>query len=209
MKIAVYSGSFNPLHIGHLAIMEYLTVKSDFDWVYLVVSPQNPFKSAHNLETAEDRYEAAVAAVRRHPDLHVWVDDIEMKMAPPHYTIKTLDALRRREPENEFTLVIGADNLTNIRGWRDFPRLLRDYGVVVFPRKGHDPNAEKARLLRECALSPSPYGHDTETIAGDDIGGMGGFESLRDHIYNIRVLDMPEVDISSTEIRKEIGRAHV
>lgn len=203
MRIAVYSGTFNPLHVGHLAIMEYLTEKSDFDWVYLVVSPQNPFKSADNLCTAEQRYEAAVAAVKRHPELHVWVDDIEMKMSPPHYTIKTLSALQRREPDNEFTLVIGADNLTCIRGWRDFPRILRDYGVVVFPRKGHDAEAERQKLLEECALGPSPYGHDTETVSDDEEAhGMDGFENLRGYIYNIRILDMPEVDISSTEIRQ-------
>jgi len=208
MKIAVYSGTFDPLHVGHLAIMEYLTEGDDFDWVYLVVSPQNPFKSSDNLDTAERRYEAAVKAVKRHPELHVWVDDIEMKMPPPHYTIKTLTALQRREPENEFTLVIGADNLTGIRGWRDFPRILRDYGVVVFPRKGHDAEAERRKLLEECAKSPSPYGHDTETISteeGEASEGMVGFENLRDIIYDIKVLDMPEVDISSTEIRQGLA----
>ena len=93
MRIAVYSGSFNPLHIGHQAIMEYLTKDAAFDWVYLVVSPQSPFKGAENVLTGEERYEAAVAAVKRHPEIRVWVDDIELGMEPPHYTIRTLDAL--------------------------------------------------------------------------------------------------------------------
>ena len=103
MRIAVYSGSFDPLHIGHQAIMEYLTRASGFDWVYLVISPQNPFKDPSKALSAERRYRAAIDAVRRHPELHVWVDNIELSMDPPHYTIRTLDALRRREPENEFT----------------------------------------------------------------------------------------------------------
>ena len=103
MRIAVYSGSFNPLHIGHQAIMEYLTREKKFDWVYLVVSPKNPLKDSISADSGRDRYNAAVEAVKRHPDLHVWVDDIELNMDPPHYTIRTLDELKRREPANDFT----------------------------------------------------------------------------------------------------------
>ncbi|MCQ2169925.1 MAG: adenylyltransferase/cytidyltransferase family protein, partial [Bacteroidales bacterium] len=118
MRIAVYSGSFDPLHKGHQAIMEFLTSDREFDWVYLVVSPQSPFKSELNNLTALDRYNAAVDAVCRHSELHVWVDDIELHMDPPHYTCRTLDALHQREPENDFTLIIGADNLESFRRWQ-------------------------------------------------------------------------------------------
>lgn len=178
MKIAVYSGSFDPLHIGHLAIMEYLTNEREFDWVYLIVSPQNPLKGKEKARNARHRYKAAVEAVARHPELRVRVDDIELAMPAPHYTIKTLDALREREPENEFTLVIGADNLYDIRKWRDSERILREYGVVVYPRAGYDLEAIRAQLLEECRQSP-----DTRP-------------------YLIRIADAPIVDISSTEIRK-------
>ena len=212
MKIAVYSGSFNPLHIGHQAIMEYLTEKAGFDWVYLVVSPKNPLKDSISVDSAAARYKAAVEAVKRHPELHVWIDDIEMNMEPPHYTIKTLDALKRREPENDFTLIIGADNLDDIHRWRDFPRILMDYGVAVFPRKGSDAEATRKKLMLECAASPSPYSHDTEVVALGEDGlmednpqSLQGFENLIDHLYQIRVLDAPMVDISSTEIRKGIA----
>ena len=155
MKIAVYSGSFDPLHIGHQAIMEYLTGESGFDWVYLVVSPQNPFKGSEKLSTAERRYEDAVRAVRRHPELHVWVDDIEMKMPPPHYTIRTLDALKRREPQNDFTLVIGADNLSRIAYWKDSVRLLSEYPILVYPRVGFDSAAIREELLRDFSCNIS------------------------------------------------------
>lgn len=146
MKIAVYSGSFNPLHIGHKAIMEYLTMHSDFDWVYLIVTPQNPFKGAENNLSARDRFHAAIEAVKRHPELHVWVDDIELTMDPPQYTIRTLDALKLREPENDFTLVIGADNLSSISKWKDSERILSEYGVIVYPRNGYDIEALKSEL---------------------------------------------------------------
>ncbi|MBO8474475.1 MAG: nicotinate (nicotinamide) nucleotide adenylyltransferase [Bacteroidetes bacterium] len=177
MKIAVYSGSFNPLHIGHQAIMEYLTESMGFDMVYLIVSPKNPIKLTVSAETGRERYEAAVAAVERHPELKVKVDDIELDMPAPQYTIKTLDALAAREPDNTFTFVLGADNLADIRRWRDYGRILADYGVVVYPRKGFDMKQIKETLMQECI-------------------GMQGKQ------YRICLMeDAPIVDISSTELR--------
>jgi len=176
MKIAVYSGSFNPLHIGHKAVMEHLTLAREFDWVYLVISPQNPFKDISNVLTGRQRYEAAVEAVRRHPDLHVWVDDIELSMAPPHYSIRTLDALRDREPENRFTLVIGADNLQSFRKWQHYGRILSEYGLVVYPRDGFDMYALVNDLLSENSS------------------------------YRIETIEAPLVNISSTHIREGLEK---
>ncbi len=172
MRIAVYSGTFNPLHKGHLAIMEYFSKSGSFDGVYLIVSPLNPLKSGQSQPSGQERYRAALEAVGRYPELRVKVDDIELGMAPPHYTVKTLDALRSREPGNEFTLVIGADNLENIRRWRDYQRILREFGVVVYPRQGVDLPLVREDLLNEC---PD---------------------------YKIQLADAPTVDISSTEIRQ-------
>ena len=202
MRIAVYSGSFNPLHIGHEAIMRYLTQEKEYDWVYLVVSPKNPIKTTISADTAQDRYQAAIEAVKRYPDLHVWVDDIELRMPPPQYTIKTLDALRLREPQNDFTLVMGADNLENIRRWRDFQRILAEYGVAVYPRKGFDLEQLKSRLIEECRHFPAPYVLDANEFAEE--GHRGLEETLRD-TYNIEILDAPIVDISSTRIREGLA----
>ena len=200
MRIAVYSGSFDPLHIGHQAIMEYLTNVRDFDWVYLVISPQNPFKDKSKALSARERYEAAIDAVRRHPQLHVWVDDIELAMPAPHYTVKTLDALKKREPENDFTLVIGADNLSGIHKWRDAPRLLNEYGVAVYPRKGYDLRQIQQTLLEECQKIPAPYVLDPYSTRVME--GNIGFEDAPESLYKIQVIDAPIVDISSTEIRE-------
>ena len=175
MNVAVYSGSFNPLHKGHEAIIRFLTKDAGFDIVYLVVTPQNPFKERHSLPAGQDRYNAALEALARHPDLKVVAQDIELKMLPPQYTIYTLDALKQREPENNFTLIIGADNLANFIGWRFHERILLDYGVAVFPRKGYHRAHAKARLLKENPL------------------------------YRIELLKAPLVTISSTEIRNGIA----
>lgn len=199
MKIAVYSGSFDPLHIGHQAIMEYLTNEKGFDWVYLVISPQNPFKGKEKADNAEERYRAAIDAVRRHPELHVWVDNIELEMPAPHYTIKTLDALKRREPGNEFTLVIGADNLSGISRWRDASRILSEYGVAVYPRVGTDIHELHRQLLEECKKFPSPYVLDASGI--HDTPGTVGFEDA-EGLYNIQLIEAPVINISSTRIRE-------
>ena len=181
MKIAVYSGSFNPLHIGHLAIMKYMVEEAAFDMVYLIVSPKNPLKDGISSDSGMNRYNAAVEAVNRHfEDTEgqtgkVLVDDIELTMPEPHYTIRTLDALREREPGNSFTFIMGADNLADIRRWKDYGRILRDYGAAVYPREGIDLDAVKADLLKE----------DAE--------------------FKITIVNAPMVDISSSEIREGVA----
>ena len=176
MKTAVYSGSFNPLHIGHLAIIRHLIEEAGFDRVYLIVSPKNPLKEGISAATGQDRFNAAVAAVNRHPELKpkVKVDDIELNMSEPHYTIRTLESLREREPENSFTLTIGADNLAGFRRWKDYRRILKEFGTAVFPRTGFDLESIKADLLQE------------------------------DPGYKIIPLNAEMVDISSTTIREAL-----
>lgn len=188
MKIAVYTGTFNPLHIGHLAIMEYLTCRQDFDMVYLIVSPQSPFKGYMKAETGEERFRNAVAALARHPGLKVMADDIELHLPAPQYTIRTLDALKAREPENDFTLIIGADNLKDICKWKDYRKILCRYGVAVYPRKGYDMKSVRDGLLKECRT---------------DQDGSG---SCTGEKYRILLMeDAPTVDISSTQIREGIA----
>lgn len=183
MNIAVYSGSFNPLHIGHLAIIKHMIGEAGYDCVYLIVSPKNPLKEGISPASGQERYEAASAAVKRHfPDAcsgqesSVKVDDIELRMPEPHYTIRTLDALKIRQPEDNLTLVIGADNLADIRRWKEYGRILKEYGVAVFPRTGFDLESVKADLLAE------------------------------DPSYKISLLKAEMVDISSTIIREAIGK---
>ena len=183
MNVAVYSGSFNPLHIGHLAIMKYLTGEGGFDCVYLIVSPKNPLKEGISADSGTDRYHAAIEAVKRHfPETPsestgtVLVDDIELTMPEPHYTIRTLDALREREPGNSFTLVMGADNLADIRRWREYTRILKEYGAAVYPRTGYDLDEVRKDLLKE------------------------------DQDYRITLMNAEMVDISSTTIRNAISQ---
>ena len=175
MNIAVYSGSFNPLHIGHLAIIKHMIEEAGFDMVYLIVSPKNPLKDSISESTGQDRYDAAIAAVNRHFNQKVRVDDIELNMPAPHFTVRTLMALKEREPENTFTFVMGADNLADIRRWRDYTTILKDFGVAVFPRTGHNLTQIKQDLLNE------------------------------DPAYRIQILEAELVNISSTQIREAVA----
>lgn len=147
--VAVYSGSFNPLHVGHKTVIDTLSKK--FDWVYLVVTPQNPLKE--NTQTPiEQRLEAADNALIRNGYWNVVPCDVETTLLPPYYTVNTLRKLKEDEPQNNFTLVIGADCLTNIKEWFMYQEILLDFGVVVFPRGKEDIEyleSLKFNLLRE------------------------------------------------------------
>lgn len=182
MKTAVYGGSFNPLHIGHLAILKNLTEEAGFDKVYLIVSPKNPLKDNISSASFKDRFNAAVQAIERHfsgcSRDKIMVDDIENHLPEPHYTIHTLEALCRREPENSFTLVIGADNLHDIKRWKEYARILLDWGVAVYPRKGYDILKIREELLKE---NPA---------------------------YSINIIDAPLTNISSSEIRDAVARGN-
>lgn len=129
--IAVYGGSFDPLHIGHKKIIEEISQK--FDWVYLMVTPQNPLKDRKSSDVNE-RIDAAHNALLRNELFNVTVSSIEREMLPPYYTIRALDELKKEMLKNSITLIIGADNLQNIREWKDYKRILLEYGVLVFPR---------------------------------------------------------------------------
>lgn len=157
--------------------MKHLVGEAGFDMVYLIVSPKNPLKDGISSDSGLDRYNAALAAVARHfgSKGDIKVDDIELTMPEPHYTIRTLDALKEREPDNDFTFVMGADSLGDIRRWKDYGRILKEFGVAVFPRKGFDLETLKGDLLEE------------------------------DPAYKITLLNAEMVDISSTTIREAIA----
>lgn len=174
MDIAVYSGSFNPLHIGHLAILEQLAAM--FDKVLLVVSPRNPLKEIDG-SSGMARYEAAGAALARHPELggKVEVCDVELGLPQPNYTCVTLDTLKSLHPGDSFTLVTGGDQIADFRRWKEYSRILKEYGIVVFPREGYDIEEARKSLLAE------------------------------DPAYRIKTMNTPLVTVSSSEIRQGIS----
>lgn len=179
MRVALYFGSFNPMHTGHLAICQYITGREDIDELRLVVSPANPLKDRLNEKNGNQRLDHVkeVAAriscqVRQNGSrCMINVSDIEFHLSKPLYTINTLRIISSGEPDNTFILIIGADNLSIIEKWHKWDELLKEYEIWVYPRSGHD-------LLSLC------------------------------NKYNVKPIDAPMIDISSTQIREEELSGH-
>jgi nicotinate-nucleotide adenylyltransferase len=141
MKIGLLFGSFNPVHIGHLIIASYMANHTDLDKVWLVVTPQNPFKKYGGLINMYDRLEMARLATDNADKLEV--SDVEIKLPQPSYTIDTLTHLKEQYPQHEFVLIMGSDNLAGLHKWKNYRLILRDHHILVYPRPGYE-NAELA-----------------------------------------------------------------
>jgi nicotinate-nucleotide adenylyltransferase len=135
-KIGLYFGSFNPIHIGHLAIANYMTeFSSDLDHIWFVISPQNPLKKKSTILANHHRLYLAELAIGNDPELEA--SDIEFYLPRPSYTINTLAYLKERYPSNRFALIMGADNLSTISKWKNHDLLLEKYEIYVYPRPGY------------------------------------------------------------------------
>lgn len=133
-RIGLLFGSFNPVHTGHLILAEYFATRTDLAEVWLVVSPQSPFKVGQALLPDTERLALLRLAVADNP--HLRAEDIELSLPRPSYTIATLDALRARHPTHSFVLLMGADNLAGLPNWRAADRLLQELDLYVYPRPG-------------------------------------------------------------------------
>jgi len=131
-RVGLLFGSFNPVHTGHLVLAEYFATRTDLAEVWLVVSPQSPFKVGDELLPEAQRLALLELAVADNP--HLRAEAIELSLPRPSYTIVTLDALRARHPSHEFVLLMGADNLAGLLRWRAADRLTREFDLYVYPR---------------------------------------------------------------------------
>lgn len=130
MNIGLYFGSFNPIHIGHLIIANVMT--DYLDRVWFVVSPRNPFKQTKSLLHTFDRYEMVEKAIQDNHKLLAC--DVEFSMPKPSYTIDTLIYLSEKHPQHQYKLILGSDNLVQFPQWKNYQRILDNYGLLVYPR---------------------------------------------------------------------------
>lgn len=135
-RVGLFFGSFNPVHIGHLVIANYMANFTELEEVWFVVSPQNPFKEKKSLGNMYDRLEMVNLAIENSDKLRA--SDIEFHLPQPSYTIDTLTHLSERYPNHEFVLIMGEDNLAGLHKWKNADILLRDYKIAVYPRPGYD-----------------------------------------------------------------------
>lgn len=166
MKVGIYSGSFNPVHVGHIALADYIIGQEIVDEIWLIRSPQNPLKASNMLLSDDHRAAMLSLAVEHHPGLRICT--IEDNLPKPNYTINTLNALLWQYPGNEFYLIIGADNWEIFDKWREWDKIINEFHLIVYPRPGYN--------YPEVDIEKYP---------------------------NVQVVDAPQFDISSTEIREK------
>lgn len=134
-QVGIYSGSFNPVHCGHIALADYLVTSAMVDEVWMIRSPHNPLKASSGLLDDAHRLAMLQLAVSGHPGL--CVSTVEDDMPTPNYTIHTLCRLREQHPDVGFHLVIGADNWQVFRQWRAWQDILSSFSLIVYPRPGY------------------------------------------------------------------------
>jgi len=132
-KTGLFFGSFNPIHIGHLVIAEYMVEFTDLDQLWFVVSPQNPLKPAKGLLSENKRIRMVRLAIEY--DNRFKASSVEFDMPKPSYTINTLVYLKEKYPNHNFVLIMGMDNLATLRKWKNFEQILKGFEVYVYPRK--------------------------------------------------------------------------
>ena len=136
MRIGLFFGSFNPIHIGHLIIANFMATQTDLEQVWLVVSPQNPLKAKKTLAKDRDRLHLVNLAIGDSP--HLKSSDIELKLPKPSYTIDTLAYLTEKYPQHQFSLIMGGDNLSTLTKWKNYEKILTDYPILVYQRPNID-----------------------------------------------------------------------
>ncbi len=177
MKIGLYFGTFNPIHVGHLIIANHMAEHSDLDKIWMVVTPHNPHKKKNTLLDDYHRLEMVHLATKDFPKIQP--SDIEFKLPQPNYTVNTLAHLFEKFPQHEFSLIMGEDNLNSLHKWKNYEIILKNHAIYVYPRLNSGENESTVNSK------------DTE------------INSVLNH-PKIHKIDAPIVELSSTFIRENI-----
>lgn len=132
MNIGLFFGSFNPIHIGHLIIANYIIENSSLDKIWFVISPQNPFKEKKTLLGDHHRLEMVNLAIQKYPKFQA--SNVEFNLPKPSYTIDTLLVLKEKYPDHNFVLLMGQDNLLSFHKWKNYEQIIKYYKLLIYPR---------------------------------------------------------------------------
>ncbi|MEL6390387.1 MAG: nicotinate (nicotinamide) nucleotide adenylyltransferase [Bacteroidota bacterium] len=189
MKTGLFFGSFNPVHVGHMIIANHMVERTDLDELWMVVSPQNPFKKKDSLAPDHDRLHLITLVTEGHDRIRP--SDIEFGLPRPSYTVDTLAYLKDKYPKRTFALIMGGDNLASFHKWKNHERIIADHQIYVYQRPGHEEHLfmdhphvriEQAPLMHISASyirSSIRQGYSIQYLVPDPV-----FEYLRDsHLY--------------------------
>lgn len=136
MKVGLFFGSFNPVHIGHMLIADYLVHNSDIEQIWMIVSPQNPLKTKKSLAKDYDRLHLVQLATEDNPQIKA--SDIEFGLPKPSYTVDTMAYITEKYPQHRFSLIMGGDSLASLHKWKNYEVLLAKYNIIVYQRPNYD-----------------------------------------------------------------------
>ncbi|HKL08202.1 MAG TPA: nicotinate (nicotinamide) nucleotide adenylyltransferase [Bacteroidales bacterium] len=136
MNIGLFFGSFNPIHIGHLAIANYIVEFGDLDEIWLIVSPHNPLKKEETLLDETQRLKMVQLALSDNSKIKP--STVEFNLPKPSYTIDTLNYLSDKYPDKQFKIILGTDNFKSFHQWKNYKKILANYDILVYPRAGYD-----------------------------------------------------------------------
>ena len=133
-KVGLFFGTFDPIHSGHLNIAKYIIEENLADQVWLVVTPENPLKLKNNISGFDHRYKMVNIATKKYNN--IIPSDLEVNLKKPNYTIDTLNFISKKMLDIEFSLIIGEDNYKIFDTWKDYKKILNNYKIYIYPRKG-------------------------------------------------------------------------
>jgi nicotinate-nucleotide adenylyltransferase len=146
MKIGLYFGSFNPVHIAHLIIANHVLNETEIEKIWFVVSPQNPFKEEAGL--LNEFHRLHLVRVATEDDNRIKASDIEFGLPKPSYTVNTLAYLTEKHPEHEFCIIMGSDSFQNLHKWKNYEVIIKNYAVYVYNRPGFEPENKTGAKLQ-------------------------------------------------------------
>jgi nicotinate-nucleotide adenylyltransferase len=135
MKIGLYFGSFNPVHNGHLIIAKHVINNTDLKQVWMVISPQNPLKKSNSLLNKYDRLNMVQSAIEG--ETKIKASTIEFNLPSPSFTIDTLAYLKEKHKQHQFSIIMGSDSFTNIKKWKNYEMIIKNYEIYVYQRTGY------------------------------------------------------------------------
>jgi nicotinate-nucleotide adenylyltransferase len=138
MRIGLFFGSFNPVHVGHMIIANFMVQNAAIDQLWMVLSPQNPFKERDTLANDYDRLHLLNLAIGDHPKIRS--SKVEFSLPQPSYTIDTLTYLKEKYPNDQFSLIMGGDNLASFHKWKNYEQILEHHDIYIYKRSTHSDN---------------------------------------------------------------------
>lgn len=167
MKIGLFFGSFNPIHVGHLILANHIVEHVDIDQIWFVVSPQNPLKEKKTLLADHHRLAMVEIAVANNDKFRA--SNVEFGLPQPNYTVVTLAKLKEKHPNYTFSLIMGEDNLRNIHKWYNYEQILNNYTIIVYPREESEGEFSEKEYPRIQLLKDVPLMKLSSTYIRDAI----------------------------------------